>query len=710
MPSSGQPAAESSGRDRRDQELASLRERLERSEQHTALALMRATRLAQVISVLGSQRDLETTVERIAMEVGELFFADMTLLMLDSDAGLTVPGFWGVSAGDLPREPFALPAVQAAVSHGLVCIGPVDDVPLPDWLAPYTPRHLAWARLMVGDTSLGLLLLARRGDEPFEDSDATELRAVAYRIALAIENGVLHERMKDQLAQLHRLQQLTSVLAGTLELDDVGQCVADMLVSEASVPSSVVLIERGGELSVLSTGGHAREGRVAGAGRGDVGFDDSWEIVPLKVGDKTVGAVAVTGAPEAGSERYELLLHLVSLGALSLDKALLYEQSCEQARHDSLTGLLGHGVCHEELEQLIAAATPFSVLLFDIDDFKQINDLHGHQSGDGALRLVAEALRQGTRTGDTVFRVGGEEFCALLPNLPERAAFAAAEAIRQRVDAILADLPNPVTVSVGVASFPAHGRTRDRLLAAADAALYASKRAGKNRTSIAGEADPSHPQGSTPSRREVGLDLLHRKDPDMASRSVHVAILSVKVARVLAVDDARLDDLRIAARLHDVGKLGVPDAILNKPGPLDDDEFRIVKTHPVVGAELLRNWGLEGPAVITLQHHERIDGGGYPAGLRGDAIRIESRIIHAVDAYVAMTRDRPYRQAMTQGEAFAELTRHSGTQFDLDVVAALIAVERALPAAPADAATLDRSAWRQSGQSGQSGQSVSGRR
>lgn len=331
MPGSGQLEAQSPEGDGRDQQLASLRDRLEQSEQHTAQALMRATRLAQVISVLGSQRDLETTVGRIATEVGELFFADMTLLILESDAGLTVPGFWGVAAADLPQEPFTLPAVQEAVSQGSMCIGPVGDVPLPDWLAPYSPRHLAWASLMVGDTSLGLLLLARRGDEAFEDSDATELRAVAYRIALAIENGVLHEGMKDQLAQLHRLQQLTSVLAGTLELDAVGQCVADMLVSEAAVSSSVVLIERGGELSVLSTGGQAQDLQTSDERSGDLVLDDSWEIVSLKVADKTVGAVAVAGGPEAGSERYELLLHLVSLGALSLDKALLYEQSREHA-------------------------------------------------------------------------------------------------------------------------------------------------------------------------------------------------------------------------------------------------------------------------------------------------------------------------------------------------------------------------------------------
>ena len=237
-------------------------------------------------------------------------------------------------------------------------IGPVGDLPLPEWLASYSPRHVAWARLLVGDKSLGLMLLARRGDEPFEESEATELRAVAYRIALAIENGLLHKRMTDQLAQLHRLQELTAALAGTLELDAVGQRVADTLVSEAAVSASVVLIDRRGELVVLSSAGAARELGIAADGERARRLDERWKSFPLEVADKTVGVVAVTGAPAVGSEQHQLLLHLVSLGALSLDKALLHEQSREQARHDSLTGLLGHRVFHEVLEQQIAAGLP----------------------------------------------------------------------------------------------------------------------------------------------------------------------------------------------------------------------------------------------------------------------------------------------------------------------------------------------------------------
>jgi diguanylate cyclase (GGDEF)-like protein/putative nucleotidyltransferase with HDIG domain len=655
-------------------ELISLRDRLERSEQHMAETLMRATRLAQVISVLGSEQELETTVERVAIEVGELFFADMALLILNSDDGLSVAGHWGIAAADVPVGSFTLPEVDAATSQRSVRIGPVEELPLPVWLAAYSPRHVAWARLLVGDRSLGLLLLARRGDDAFEASEATELRAVAYRIALAVENGLLHKRMQLQLRQLHRLHELTAVFAGMLDLDEVGRQVADTVIAETGVPSSLVLLNRAGDWTVLASAGENAELAVEGARAPPL--DDRWQRFPLKGAGGTVGVVAVAGAPPAGSEAHEMLLHLVSLGELSIDKALLYEQSQEQARHDSLTGLLGHRVFHEELKEKIVIGRPFSMLVFDIDDFKQINDLNGHQTGDRALCLVSDALRRGTRSGDTVFRIGGEEFCALLPGLTEKDAFAAADALRQSVASMASVLPNPLTVSIGVASFPAHGSTRNELLACADAAMYASKRRGKNRVSVAGEEAPETP---TRPRREIGLDLLQAKDPDTVSHSLYVSILSVEVARALAVDEDRLEDLSTAARLHDIGKIAVPDAILTKPGPLDEDEFALVKMHTVVGAELLTSWGMPGPGAIVRQHHERIDGAGYPLGLSGDQISLEARIIHVADAFTAMTRDRPYRKALPRNDALAELARHAGSQFDADVVAALVSVERDRP-------------------------------
>jgi len=168
---------------------SALRERLRSAEQHTARTLMRATRLAQVIAVLGNVTDLETTTGRAAVELAELFSSDIVLLLLESAEGLKIDGHWGVKADDLPSDWPGLRALEAVTAERPVGIAAATDVPLPSWLSDYGPRQLAWARLIVGEKSLGLLLLIRRADEPFEADEENELRAVAHRLALAVENG-----------------------------------------------------------------------------------------------------------------------------------------------------------------------------------------------------------------------------------------------------------------------------------------------------------------------------------------------------------------------------------------------------------------------------------------------------------------------------------------------------------------------------------------
>jgi diguanylate cyclase (GGDEF)-like protein len=650
--------------ERLEAEVAHLRDRLESAESYTAQTLLRATRLAQVISVLGHDAHLETLVERTSVEIAELFSADIAVLMLGPDDAVTVAGQWGLRPGHHPDGPFALPPLEGLTAAEPVLIGPADEVAMPEWLEQYGGRHAAWARLTVGDETLGVMLLVRRAPVAFARSDEKELRAIAYRIAMAIENGLLQQRTQNQLEQMHRLQLLTTDLAGTLELEAVGARVAEMLVAEVPVSASVVSIRRGGRLVILS---RAHDDVPAAEG--------PWTRFPLEAAGTPVGTVDVAAAPVPGSEAFELMMQVVGLAALALDKALLYEQSREQARHDSLTGLLGHRVFQEVLERGVDAAETFSVVLVDIDDFKQINDLHGHQAGDDTLRRVADVLRKSMRGDDSVFRVGGEEFCAVLPGLGRADAFEVAERLRTAVAGIVSGLP--VTISLGVASFPADGQARDELLAQADTALYSSKRHGKNRTTLAGARDEDVARSGD---RHAPLAMLRDKDADTATHSLWVAPLAVDIARALGVADDRLCDLRTAAQLHDIGKIGVPDAILSKPGPLDADEFRVVKTHPLIGAELLLAWGLSGPARFVLEHHERVDGTGYPSGLRGREIALESRIIHVADAFVAMTLDRPYRRAMSHQQALAELLRHRGTQFDADAVDALAALQRPVAA------------------------------
>jgi diguanylate cyclase (GGDEF)-like protein len=379
---------------------------------------------------------------------------------------------------DLPAGTFASPPPAALSAAEPVLTGPTAQVAPPAWLAGYGGQHVAWARLLVGDKSLGLLLLVRRAPAPFERADETELRAIAYRVAMAIENGLLHQRTCEQLEQLRRLHQLTTELAGSLELDAVARRIADMLVAEVPVRASTVTVQRDGASVRLSSAGTAAA-------------TDAAECFALEAAGRRVGTVLVHGPPPPDSVAQELLGHLLGLAALALDKALLHERIREQARRDSLTGLLGHRVFHEELEERLAETDPLSVVLIDIDDFKRINDVHGHQVGDVTLRRVADALRRALRAPDSVFRIGGEEFCVVLPGLRVEDAHGAAERLRVAVEGIAS--PEPVTVSLGVASRPPSGGSRDELLARADEALYASKRTGKNRTTVADEPPGARP-------------------------------------------------------------------------------------------------------------------------------------------------------------------------------------------------------------------------
>ena len=236
------------------------------------------------------------------------------------------------------------------------------------------------------------MLLARCGNEPFENSEATELRAVAYRIALAIENRLLHKRMKDQLAQLHRLQQLTAALAGTLDLDAVGQRVADTLISEAAVSASVVLIDRSGELIVLASGGAAGDVGIGADGARAPRLDERWKRFRSR---SPTRRSASSPSPERRQSAPS------STSCFCISSAWPRSRStrpCSMSRAANRRGTTPSPGCSATAcftrcsTAQIAAGRPVQRVLFDIDDFKQVNDLHGHQTGDHALRLVSDAL------------------------------------------------------------------------------------------------------------------------------------------------------------------------------------------------------------------------------------------------------------------------------------------------------------------------------
>ena len=329
------------------------------------------------------------------------------------------------------------------------------------------------------------------------------------------------------------------------------------------------------------------------------------------------------------------------------------EHLARVSRSDPLTSCLNRRGFEERFAAEVSDSArhghPFALILLDLDQFKLVNDNHGHAAGDDLLCWVVESAQAVLRPVDAFGRLGGDEFAIVVPGAGERDGIALADRIREA-------LAPRISVTTGLACFPADGADRDELYQHADTELYASKHGAASRTA--------------PGRRELSwaAALAQAVDGRMAVPEEHsssVARYAASIGQELGWSGSELALLRMAAMLHDVGKVSVPDRILRKPGPLTADEYEEIKRHPVAGAEIVqRVEGLE-PIVPWVRHsHEHFDGSGYPDGLSGETIPPASRILLVADAYDAMTSHRAYRRAMSPEDARAELRKNAGTQFD----------------------------------------------
>jgi diguanylate cyclase (GGDEF)-like protein len=356
------------------------------------------------------------------------------------------------------------------------------------------------------------------------------------------------------------------------------------------------------------------------------------------------------------------------------------------ARTDSLTGLANRreleGRFVGELERSTRGGRPLAIVVLDLDWFKEFNDRFGHAAGDGALVQLGAALRRATRTSDVVARLGGEEFAVLAPETDEHEGYQLAERLRAEVRATFARQQEKMTVSCGVAAFPVHGITTGELLHSADRALYEAKEGGRDRSVLfqhagaPGEAADKVAIERTSPRLASLVSLAEAVDRRKGSpaNSRRVARYAEQLARGLNLPEEEVERVRIAALLRDVGEVGVAESILNKQSPLSDEEWRELERHPEIGARIVGAAQLGRVGEWILSHHERPDGGGYPRGLREHQIPLEGRILAVADAYAAMTADRPYRRRFSPKRAKAELQARAGSQFDHDVVAALLAL------------------------------------
>jgi len=376
------------------------------------------------------------------------------------------------------------------------------------------------------------------------------------------------------------------------------------------------------------------------------------------------------------SEREALLTQTESLLADAL----------ERADHDPLSGLLNHRAFHKKLKEDMDAARldgrRGAVLLVDLNNFKFFNDAYGHLAGDDVLRQISQTFRAAGRAEDTLARFGGDEFALLLPGASEAGAQAAAERLREA--ALLVgyhppgyETPIPFSLSVGIACFPGDAVSRTTLLEVADARLRVSKSGG--------DADSPALTLRRSLARSVGgftmLDALvtavDNKDRYTRRHSEDVMHYSLEIAHALGLDAETRRVIEIAALLHDVGKIGVPDAILRKPGRLSEDDYEAIKQHPLMGSVIVGAVpGFEDTLDAVRHHHERWDGGGYPFGLAGEETPLTARLMAVADAYSAMTTDRPYRKGMDAGKALDILRDGAGTQWDPACVRAFLEARR----------------------------------
>jgi two-component system cell cycle response regulator len=396
-------------------------------------------------------------------------------------------------------------------------------------------------------------------------------------------------------------------------------------------------------------------------------LDNGWRSATLTLAFAAValGLLAygqfVALTPTAGLMGVGALVAVVLRAALTLrENSRIINTSERRAVTDALSGLHNRRQLMSDLAAMFVDGRPGTLAFFDLDGFKAYNDTFGHAAGDALLARLGGELKRVVSDHGRAYRLGGDEFCVLLDAAVTRQdplIVAAAAAFRQRGEHFT------IEASYGIVAIPHEADTPESALRLADERMYEDKHSSR----ASGGAQVM----------DVLLAALHEREPNLQAHHGHVSRLATDVARELGCESETVDETARAAALHDIGKVAIPDAILRKPGPLNDEEWAYMRQHTIIGERILMAApALRPVALIIRSTHERYDGHGYPDSLAGDRIPLAARIVAVCDAYDAMSVQRPYNKPLTSGAALSELRACSGTQFDPAVVAAFDRVIR----------------------------------
>ena len=446
-------------------------------------------------------------------------------------------------------------------------------------------------------------------------------------------------------------------------------------------------------------------------------------ILPmLSANGKCIGIMII----EDKCARQNITLYnlIANTAALYTDNFDLQEKSEGYINTDSLTLLYNHRGFQEILSNEISRAKTnmqkLSVVMMDVCNITKINRELGHAKGDEVIKLVAEKVRQNMREGDIAGRYGGDEIAIILPNTSISQAKYVAEYLTYSLSCCFIDDVGPVKVSVGIATYPDCSEDKEKLLVLAEQAMYISQAKGykDGMSAIISSADfnfwddvalKSYAEVIGKRHAQLGVNFedeliskfnadhamsgariseiatslagaIDAKDPYTKGHSTSVSRFSEALARAINLPEEEVERIKLGALLHDVGKIGIPETVLKKEGPLSDEEWAIMKQHPTIGAEkvLMPNPSLRDLIPIVKYHHERIDGKGYPEGLKNGDIPLTEKIVAIADTYHALISDRPYRRGMDIEKAISILKEGAGTQWDEDLIRTFIQIAPSL--------------------------------
>lgn len=670
--------------------------------------------LAEVARATGSRENSEKELAKlVAGVVAELLDSPSTGVVRFDDGRLTALALGGeaaVSAGD--QVDAASTSGEVARTAEVVVVDHYGQTPGPyaDYADSVGGHSVVSVPIRVEGRLWGCLGAMLRVPVAPASSVAL-LERFAILVAAALANAEAHRELSEEARMERALREVATAAAGVgahaeALFDLVAARVADLLDAPAA---GVIRFDQQWLTVVGWAGTAARPGRisrdehtasaeVAQTGRPAriVGYDATAGETSAIVADAGMGcgigapifiegalwgciSAARASADVFRQEHEEWLERFAALVSVALARADTLAALERQARSDGLTGLVNHRCFQQQLEREFTRAKrhgrPMSLIMFDLDGFKLVNDIHGHDAGDRVLRVVGRALQRGRRSSDIPARIGGDEFALVAPETSADEALLLAERIRAAAAAAIQAAGMSVTVSAGVAD-AAIAATKHDLCHLADSALYHAKHSGRDHAvryaagvERIGEARPDEETQRTPAAGLASLvRALGANDAPTRLHSERVARIAGALAARRGWSAQRCARLREAALLHDVGKLAVPEGILNKAGALTAEEYQAVKAHAALGAHIAAST-LDAEQVRWVRaHHERPDGKGYPDGRKFAQIPDGALLLGIADAYDSMTSDRPYRRAMSSSAALAELRRHAGTQFDRDLV------------------------------------------